>query len=120
MSSEKVEIVKDDGIEIFGKRVKCDYLACIDGKPVACIKVCTENNEISSLEFAKAYALCRGFRYAAIFLEDHEKKIKIIKIYDLKDKKFVKNFSLDFIEPNEKFKKIAALFFECTSCKVER
>ncbi|MEM1956654.1 MAG: hypothetical protein QXX76_00110 [Archaeoglobaceae archaeon] len=108
-----MDLREDEGVEILGVRIRCDYIGYINGKAVVAIEKATKNNEVSSLEFAKAYARFRGFRYAGIISED-------LKLYDLKENKFVDDLKLDFIEPDEKFGRLALLFFECTQCECKR
>ncbi len=105
-----MDLKDDEGVEIFGVKVRCDYIAYISGRAVGAIEKATKGNEVSSLEFAKAYARFRGFRYAGVISEK-------LKLYDLKKNEFVDEVELDFIEPNERFGKLVLLFFECTSCK---
>lgn len=108
-----MDLREDEGVEICGIKVRCDYIGYVNGKAVVAIEKATINNEISSLEFAKFYARFRGFRYAGIISED-------LKIYDLKENKFVDEVLIDYLDPDEKFGKLAVLFFECASCRLEK
>lgn len=108
-----MDLREDEGVEIQGVRVRCDYIGYINGRAVAVIEKSVKSNEVSSLNFVKAYARFCGFRYAGVISDR-------LKIYDLKEKKFVDEVELDFIEPDEKFGKLALLFFVYTSCHGKR
>ncbi|MFN3383615.1 MAG: hypothetical protein ACK401_01815 [Archaeoglobaceae archaeon] len=105
-----MDLREDEGVEIFGVKLRCDYIAHISGRAVLAIEKATKNNEISSLEFAKAYARFRGLRYAGVISDN-------LKIYDLKKNEFVDEVELDFLEPDERFGRLVLLFFELTRCK---
>ncbi|MET1123670.1 MAG: hypothetical protein ABWW66_00205 [Archaeoglobaceae archaeon] len=110
----ELRLEEDEGVEVLGTRVKCDYLIR-KSKVVACVKFCCPGAESSALSFAKAYAKFRGLRYAVVVSDD-------VLVFDLKEGREVKLEEIedDALEPDEKFGRLAALLFELTSCEVKK